>query len=189
MAKRGKDDKISIRIDDQLLLETIVLADTEVIFASINSQREYLGKWLPFVKATKTVQDSRNFVIRAVAAGILSQEYVFKISYGNEFAGLIGFGNTPNNRKSVEIGYWLSKDIRHKGIITRSVEELCQYAFEKLSFPEVIIKCAVGNIESRKIPERLGFEHIKTEVLALQLSDGTFTDLIVYSLKYQNFKR
>lgn len=180
---------ISLRLDDDLLLETIELKDAEVVFATIDSQREYLGKWLPFVKTTQSVEDTKKFIGYSISAGLISQEYVFKISYRNEFAGLIGFGKVSENRKNIELGYWLSERFRHKGIIIRSAKLLCAFAFEKLSIPEVIVRCAINNTDSRKIPEQLGFQHIKTEVLSEQLLDGSFTDIVVYSLEYQNFKR
>ena len=189
MIDNKTEGNISIRLDDELLLETIELKDAEVIFFFFFNQRAYLGKWLPFVKATQSVEDIKHFVVYSISAGLISQEYVFKISYQNEFAGLIGFRNVTENRKNIELGYWLSEHFRHKGIIIRSAKVLCNFAFEQLSIPEVIVRCAINNMDSRKIPEQLGFDHIKTEVLSEQLSDGTFTDVVVYSLEHQNFKR
>ncbi len=41
-----------IQVTGQLSLHQIALSDAEEIFQVIDSQREYLGRWLPFVGAT-----------------------------------------------------------------------------------------------------------------------------------------
>ncbi|WP_120239564.1 hypothetical protein [Marinifilum flexuosum] len=49
---------IIIKIDTEIELKQIELSDSKAIFETIDSQREYLGKWLPFVEFTKEVSDT-----------------------------------------------------------------------------------------------------------------------------------
>jgi len=165
-------------VSEKLLLRQIEMADAEPVFETINSQRQYLRKWLPFVDLTKQVDDTRNFI-----RGIYKdQELVFVIQYEGEFAGLIGFRGTDRANRKTEIGYWLSEPFQHKGIVTESVKRLVKFAFEKLQLNRVEINCAVGNLPSKKIPQRLGFQFEGIERDGELLSDAVFADIERYSL-------
>jgi ribosomal-protein-serine acetyltransferase len=70
--------------------------------------------------------------------------------------------------------------------VTRSVERLCDFAFNELGINRIQIKCAVGNSASSNIPKRLGFIFEGIEREGELLSNGFFTDLEVYSkLKHE----
>lgn len=172
---------MNIIIDNGLELRQLKQSDSKDIFATIDSQREYLGKWLPFVEFTKVLSDTERFVTSVINAPQDRFEYIFTIRKGDEFAGLIGFKDTDSLNHKTEIGYWLSEKHQKQGIATRAVEKLCAFAFENLRINRVQIKCAVGNIPSKNIPKRLGFQLEGTERQGELLSDGTYTDLEIYS--------
>ena len=44
------------------------------------------------------------------------------------------------NHESGEVGYWLSNDFQHLGIMTESVEFLKKYAFEQLKLDYLILR-------------------------------------------------
>ena len=81
-----------------------------------------------------------------------------------------------------EIGYWLLPEFRGKGVITRAVHYLCQWAFFEKDFNRIQVRCAVGNQPSNAIPQRLGFTLEGTERDGELLSSGEYTDINVYSL-------
>jgi ribosomal-protein-serine acetyltransferase len=83
--------------------------------------------------------------------------------------------------QSAEIGYWLAKGATGKGIITKSVEKLLEYAFDERNLNRVVIKCVPENTKSRAIPERLNFtiEGVEREAGWLHTR---FVDHVVYSL-------
>ena len=143
--------------DNEILLRQLELDDYKVIFETIDTQREYLGKWLPFVEFTKKPDDSKKFVEMTINLPEDRFEYVFIIRRENQFVGLIGFKCTDKQNKKTEIGYWLSEIFQGKGIATKSVKRLCDFAFNELGINRVQIKCAVGNEKSKSIPKRLGF--------------------------------
>ncbi|KAF0130574.1 MAG: ribosomal-protein-serine acetyltransferase [Bacteroidetes bacterium] len=178
-----KRDKLLIQVDESISLHEICHHDARVIFETIDQQREYLARWLPFVENTKELSDTENFIIYAVASGIAAQEYVFRINYEGQFAGLIGFRNSDIRNHRSELGYWLSEPYQHKGIARKSVEALSLFAFEKLNLKEIIIRCAVDNAPSRRVPEATEYTFFKTEFMSEKLSDGTITDVVVYIRK------
>jgi ribosomal-protein-serine acetyltransferase len=172
---------MTINIDSNLDLKQLELADSIDIFNSIDCQREYLGKWLPFVAFTKKLEDTERFVASMVNAPKDKFEYIFTIRCEKKFVGLIGFKNTDRQNKITEIGYWLSEKQQKKGIMTKSVERLCDFAFNDSGLNRVEIKCAVENKSSANIPRKLNFKFEGIERDGELLNGKEFTDLAVYS--------
>lgn len=176
-----KPSPLKIQIDEKIELKQLERSDTKDIFRTIDSQREYLGRWLPFVEYTREIADTEKFVDSVINAPEGRFEYVFVIKKGDEFVGLIGFKDTDKQNRKTEIGYWLSEKHQKQGIVTKAVEALCGYAFEKLNINRVQIKCAIGNTSSGNIPRRLGFSLEGIERQGELLTGNAFTDLKIYS--------
>ena len=151
--------------------------DAPDIFASIDTQRRYLGRWLPFVADTHRIEQTRQ-----VVAGMLADTAnpVFTLRSGNAFAGLIGFKSADAARRSVEIGYWLREEQQGKGIMTAAVRALCETAFAQMDMRRVEIRCGTGNLPSNAIPRRLGFRLSHMEPRGEELSNGEWINLNVY---------
>lgn len=169
-----------LRIDDSTVLKRLEESDTAYIFTAIDNQREFLGKWLPFVALTKDISVTAKFVDSVINAPEDRPEYTFTIWKNGVFAGLIGLKTIDNQNKRTEIGYWLSEEFQKQGIMTRAVSALCEFAFGQLGLNRIQIKCAVGNIPSKNIPQRLGFKFEGIERDGELLDDG-YTDIEVYS--------
>lgn len=148
-----------------------------MIFRTIDNQREYLGKWLPFVALTKKLYDTRAFVDAGVKAPEERFEYVFTILKDSEFVGLISFNGTGKSNQKTDIGYWFPEAHQKQGIMKKSVAKLCEFAFQELQLNRIQIKCAVGIQSSSKIPQKLGFtlEGIQREGECL--TENVFADL------------
>ena len=154
--------------------------DAADIFTSIDTQRRHLGRWLPFVAATRRVEQTEE-----VVAGMLADTAnpVYTIRSGDGFAGLIGFKSADREKRSIEIGYWLREEFQGKGVMTAAVRALCETAFGELGMRRVEIRCGTGNLPSNRIPQRLGFLRSHIELRGEQLSDGEWIDLNVYRLE------
>ncbi len=168
-------------IDHQIELRQLKLSDAKDIFDTINKQRSYLGKWLPFVEFTKELKDTEDFILSLIKAPKSTFEYVFTIRENDGFAGLIGFKSTDHTNKKTEIGYWLSEKFQGKGLVTKSVTRLLGFAFQELKIHRVQIKCATGNQASINIPKNLGFKFEGIERAGELLTGNVYTDLEIYS--------
>lgn len=162
-------------------LEPVKLWMDEVIFASIDENRDYLKTWLPFIQNTLSINDTRNFLQSVINQPDKKKDDVYSIWYKEEFAGLIGFKDTDWLNKKTELGYWLVEKIQGKGIVSSSVERLCHFAFQKLKMNRVQIKVAIGNSKSSAIPKKLGFQFEGIE-RAGENHGNKFLDLEIYSL-------
>lgn len=166
-------------VNADIRLREIRERDAVVIFQTIDSERTYLGEWLPFVELTQDVSFTRKFIEFYLSDS--HRDLTCCILYKNKFAGLIGLKDTDYENRKTEIGYWLSAKFQGHGIVTHACERLIQYGFENLRLNRIQIKAAVENLKSRAIPERLGFslEGIERDG---ELHSRGFTDLAIYSL-------
>jgi len=146
------------QIDEYLRLESIKMSMGSIIFETINSERPFLRKWLPFVELTKNQSDTEQFIKSIIRQNRSRRDEIYTIWYKEEFAGLIGFKETDWINRKTELGYWISEKMQGKGIVTKAVNELLRFSFQKLKMNRVQIKVAVGNERSAKIPKRLGFQ-------------------------------
>ncbi|MEG1400767.1 GNAT family protein [Bacteroides sp.] len=166
-----------MKITDKKSLRPLQADDANDMYDTIDAQREYLGRWLPFVAGTTLISVNQAFVDSAVDA----DDKTYTIRKGDKFVGLIGFKATDKANRKTEIGYWLSEEHQGQGIMTRAVEVLCKCAFEKLEINRVQIKCAVGNNPSSNIPKRLGFKFEGLERAGELFPNDDFADIEVYS--------
>lgn len=169
----------TIPLTERYSLRPIRPEDASDIFSSIDTQRRHLGPWLPFVASTHRVEQTRT-VVAAMLADAANPVYTLRD--GEQFAGLIGFKSADPAKGSIEIGYWLREEQQGKGLMTAAVRALCETAFGQMGMRRVVVRCALGNGPSNRIPRRLGFRLDRVKVRGEQLSDGTWTDLNVYVL-------
>ena len=166
-------------VSNEIRLKEICLDDVAEIFNIIDSEREYLAEWLPFVSVTTEVADTLTFVKSYVDAE--SKEPTFAIYFKNQLVGLIGMKDTDLDNQKTEIGYWLSEKYQHIGIVTRSATALINYVFDELNLNRIQLKAATGNFKSQRVAERLGFirEGIERDG---ELHERGFVDLVVFGL-------
>ena len=91
LATTLKENLMIIKVDEEIVLKQLEKSDSIDIFKTIDTQRNYLGKWLPFVEFTNEISDTESFVNTIVDAPVEKFEYVFAIKKCGEFVGLIGF--------------------------------------------------------------------------------------------------
>lgn len=172
---------LQIDIDEELRLEKLNHSHAQGIFDLVNTNREYLRKWLTFVDTTTSIQDTENYIsyIDELASNPNS-ETVISIIYRGKLIGIIGLKKVDWANRIAEIGYWLAEHYQGKGIITKSCCSVIDYAFTHMGINRIEIKCGVGNEKSCHIPQRLGFKFEGIERDG-ELVNGQFIDLEVYS--------
>jgi ribosomal-protein-serine acetyltransferase len=168
-----------IKINNELYLRKISLHDADEVFDIIDSDRDHLRTWLPFVDLTFNSKNTKEFVEQLSKP--FSQELVFTICFADKITGLIGFKEIDKINKKLEIGYWITSKYQGKGLVSASCKVLIENAFKKMDMNRIQIKCGVGNIRSSNIPKRLGFTFEGIERCGEKHNHG-FINLEVYSL-------
>jgi ribosomal-protein-serine acetyltransferase len=104
-----------------------------------------------------------------------------------EICGAIGYHYWDLRNGKTEIGYWLAKNYTGKGIMTKAVRALVDYAFNVLGLHRIEIATAVGNEKSAAIPVRLGFIH-EGVIRSGTKQQGEFVDLKMYAILSHEWK-
>lgn len=108
-------------------------------------------------------------------------EKVFAIDCNGALCGLIGLILQKDvYRKSAEIGYWIGEPFWGKGIVTKAIELICNYAFEELKLIRVYAGVFEYNIASMKVLEKNGFQKEGISKKAV-FKNGEFWDEHRYS--------
>lgn len=70
-------------------------------------------------------------------------------------------------KRTAEIMYWLAPEGRGRGLATKSVYLLSEWAFHALELEQILLKTHPDNVVSQRVAERAGFHSQKdTEVAA-----------------------
>jgi ribosomal-protein-serine acetyltransferase len=142
--------------------------------------REHLRAWLPWVDASRTLEDRKNFIRDALEQFAHNKGFVAGIWHEGHLAGVIGCDPIDWENRSTELGYWLGEEYQGKGLVTAACRALVEHAFGELGLNRVVISCATENKKSCAIPERLGFRREGVQRQAEWLYDH-FVDHVVYA--------
>ena len=174
---------ISFEIRPDISLREVTIEDATSIYHAIDTHRDYMRTWLPFVDNLKSAADEESFLKGVLSVPADSYEPIFGIwNKQNEICGLVGFHFSDFANHRTEIGYWLLPEYQHQGIMTACVRRLCQWAVEAKDIKRIQIRCATGNTASNGIPVRLGFRLEGTERAGELLASGEYADIHVYSI-------
>jgi RimJ/RimL family protein N-acetyltransferase len=106
------------------------------------------------------------------------------IEIAGECVGAIGLHpKTDLWRRNLELGYWLAKEHRGKGIMTEAIRLMVQLGFAE--FPEVTRIYATpfgSNIASQKALEKAGFT-LEATLLGTLVKNGEVEDEWIYAVR------
>jgi RimJ/RimL family protein N-acetyltransferase len=84
-------------------------------------------------------------------------------------------------QERAEVGYWLARDARGQGHVTRAVRLICAWGFERLRLARVALLAATGNAASQRVAERAGFTREAVLRSYMRTADGR-QDMVAFSL-------
>lgn len=169
------------KINDNLSLKILEERDTQALFNIVDNSRDYLNEWLPFVKFTKTSEDTKQFIKSALNQFIENDGFHCGIWYNEQLIGVIGLHYINWLNEKTSIGYYIDQNYENLGIMTKCTKFLIDYCFNEINLNRIEIQTATKNIKSQKIPRKLGFkqEGILREDEKL---NGKIVDSYVFSL-------
>ena len=74
-----------------------------------------------------------------------------------EVVGGVGFRWIGEEHAVGEVGYWIRKLDRRRGLTTRSVNLICRWAVEALGCERLQLRADEDNVPSQRVAERAGF--------------------------------
>jgi ribosomal-protein-serine acetyltransferase len=174
-------DLVKIQIEDELFLKSLELRESEELLALVDSSRPYLRQWLPWLEITRNIDEMIAFVDAAVRQQAAGGGFQAGIWHRNQIVGVIGYHHLEWANRSTCIGYWLGEQFQGQGLMTKACRSLVDHGFGEWQLNRIEIRCAVGNVRSRAIPERLRFKSEGVLREAEWLYDH-FVDHVVYGM-------
>lgn len=127
------------------------------LFDQIQKNLVEFSKWLVWANKIDSVQKEADSIKLFQQKMIDGTAFNLAILIDEIPAGMIDLHDL--NSKSGEVGYWLSSDFQHLGIMTECVEFLKKYAFEQLRLDYLILRTHPKNFASQNVAKRSGFEY------------------------------
>lgn len=140
------------------VLRSVELRDVQILFNIIDSSREHLERWLPWVDYVHTSDDERQMVEQWIYEMQIRTAIQLCITVGDELVGLVGTHQIDWINQRTSIGYWIGKKNVGKGYATEATAILLNYLFERLKLHRVFIQAATKNGASNRVIEKLGFK-------------------------------
>lgn len=144
-------------VDDQLCISGLEPAMAADLFRLVDGNRTYLKRWLPWLDANRSEEDSLNFINNSLLAFEKKEQIVWAVNFRDKVVGIISFNVINWSTRTAQIGYWLAEAETGKGLISKCVTSIEGLAFDEMELEKIEIRCAVENWSSRRIPENLGY--------------------------------
>src|SRR5664279_4717709 len=105
----------------------------------------------------------------------------FAIEFGDEAVGGVGFLlGRDIARISAEMGYWLSEEYWGRGIATRAVTAMSDWAFDNYDLTRVFAMTFAHNAASVRVLEKAGFEQ-ECVMRRSAIKNGVVLDQILFA--------
>ncbi|QIS08605.1 GNAT family N-acetyltransferase [Nocardia arthritidis] len=162
MIRRGPwhHDSMEERIlsDGTVWLTPPTAADIETIVECC--QDPQIGEWVT-IPVPYHRSDAETFIYDVVGPGWAGRSPVWalRLRPDGELIGTIGLGG--RDETAAEIGFWQSSAQRSRGLMSRAVNLVCDFAFQPdgMALQRISWRAFVGNYASAAVARRTGFRY------------------------------
>lgn len=155
MIKKFKNKLIGERLVLKRTKPSIPMAET--MFKVIEANRQHLRPWLPWEKLTLKTEDSLKYLFDKEEKTKKGEKIEYGIYVNNEYIGNIGIFDINQEKRSAEIGYWLSAKFTGRGYMTEAVKIIEKEFFNHFNLNRIQIKCDERNKASVGVAEKSGY--------------------------------
>lgn len=143
--------------DDEIVLSPFTEADVDRIVESCNDPGIARFTFLPVPYERRHAVDfySRQDERRDRGEAL---DLAIRDRTDDSVLGAVGLRAFREDRRSVEVGYWVAPDSRGRGVAPRAVRLLAGWALAELPLARVDLPLDHGNAASRRVAEKAGFE-------------------------------
>ena len=173
-------------------LVTLRPSDEKDIDAIFDACQDPLIPAFTTVPANYTIDHAIDFVRSDPFSFSERRELRFVIDYGNgadvKFAGVISLHTINIKNHTAEIGYWMEKSMRGKGIGTVAAKMITDYGLRSLGFRRIDGLADVENTASQKLLTSAGFQ--KEGILRNKVTrdDGRQIDMALFATTDSTWK-
>lgn len=170
-------------LTERLALLPMDPSDGQDMWFAVNSSREALKRWLPWVQFHSDITSSMRFTEASALDWDQGRAFRFAVREKERFVfvGVVGLEALIHMHRSCELGYWLTDAGTGKGYMTEAARAALDFAFMRMGAHRVRIAAATDNHRSLSVIGRVGFrfEGIAREA---EWCDGRWLDHAVFAL-------
>ena len=189
-------DRLRIELPAQLVGERVVLRpwreeDADGLWEAVDSSRESLGEWLPWIHEYRGPEDTLPTIRRIQSRWLTREDLVVGIfdKASGQVLGGSGLHRIDWSLRLFEIGYWLRDSAVGHGYVTEAVQVLTRFAFEDLQANRVQIRMDPRNTRSRAIPVRLQYVYEGCLRQSIPDGNGALRDSDIFALTREDYHR
>lgn len=157
---------------DRLILRPWAETDAESLYEYAKDPAVGpIAGWPPHKDVTESLHIIRNVLNGAECYALCEKKSNQPI--GSIELKLAGHTDMTDKDDECELGYWLGKPFWGKGYMPEAVREVLRYGFENLGMSTVWCGYYEGNMQSKRVQEKVGFiyHHTCKEVSVPLLND------------------
>ncbi|WP_327431925.1 GNAT family N-acetyltransferase [Streptomyces sp. NBC_01236] len=167
--------------DDGAELRPLEPWHAEEFLAHLDRGREFINQYVPFGSKATDVAGAREVLQRYADMRAADTGSLHGLWLDGKLVGGVLFLNFDAERGNSEVGCWLEPDGTGRGLVTRAMRVLLDWAFEERGIHRIEWIAASGNEPSLNVARRLGMSRdgVRRES---HLYRGVRHDLEVWSL-------
>ena len=145
-----------------------------------------IRKWRPSDAAelAKVLSDKEILGAAFISAMLAADEretFAFAVTVQDKAVGSIGVFRQGNvHRRTAELGYYIAKEYRGKGMMTEAVRQICTYVFDNSDILRIYAEPFSYNAASCRVLEKAGFQYEGT-LRCNAVKNGRILDMKMYA--------
>ncbi|MFH8344574.1 GNAT family N-acetyltransferase [Streptomyces sp. NPDC018045] len=142
--------------DDGAELRPLEPYHAEEYLAHMERGREYIGRWIGLADANTDLPSTRAFLQSYADKAAADSGRLYGIWVDGTLVGGVLFRTFDAAAGNCEVGCWLEETAVGRGLVTRAIRVIVDWAVEERGIHRVEWLAASGNKASVKLAERLG---------------------------------
>jgi ribosomal-protein-serine acetyltransferase len=131
--------------------------DAEPLREAVLESVDEVRPWMPWCHPGYSHVDAQEWVTSCERKFREGTEFEFVISNpAGDFLGVCGLNSINVAYRLANLGYWLRTSATGRGFATAAVRQVIEFAFHQTDLARLEIVCAVGNLRSQRVAERVG---------------------------------
>ena len=175
---------------ERLLIRCYHQSDAPILLEAITHSLDELKKWMPWAQSEPSGLASKKELLKKFEQEFLENiDYTFGIFNKQENALIGSTGlHTRIGADAREIGYWINSKYAKQGYATESTQALIKVGFEHHAVNKIEIHCAPENLNSLKIPKKLGFNLVEIFKNDTTSAEGQPRDAMIWRMTLEQYQ-
>jgi RimJ/RimL family protein N-acetyltransferase/Flp pilus assembly protein TadD len=169
------------QVNQRIELRLINHSHAGDLFRLLNSNRDHLRRWHPWVDNIGSADDAERLISSWREQYEANKGFCAGIWFDGQLCGAINHLIVDWSNRWTALSYWLDAAHQGQGIMTNCCRAMVAHGFRVWRLNRITIECAADNARSRAIPERLGFQ-LDGIVRGVEWLHDYFADHAVYGL-------